>query len=113
VRNLHPAHRLHHRIKTLTDTTVHVDPDGTTVWALPSGRSYRVPPHEVIDHPDLDPPALAHAMDDLRDAIRRVRQSHQDRGPADPDPPAGRRHVADPDPPTDQQSADQLDVPPF
>ena len=90
VRNLHPVHRLHHRIKTLTDTAVHVDPDGTTVWTLPSGRSYRVPPHQVIDHPDLDPPALRHAMDDLRDAIRQIRQdrqSHQDRGEADPDPP--------------------------
>ncbi len=86
-----PAHRLHHRIKTLTDTTVHVDPDGTTVWALPSGRSYRVPPHQVIDHPNLDPPALRHAMGDLRDAIRQIRQdrqSHPDRGQADPDPPA-------------------------
>ena len=115
VRNLHPAHRLHHRIKTLTDTTVRTDPDGGTVWTLPSGRSYRVPPHQVIDHPNLDPPALAHAMDDLRDAIRQVRQrqSHQDPGEADPDPPAGRRHLADPDPPTDQQPADQLDLPPF
>ena len=114
--NLHPAHRLHHRIKTLTDTTVHVDPDGTTVWTLPSGRSYRVPPHQVIDHPNLDPPALRHGMDDLRDATRQMRQmrpSHQDRGDADPGPPAGRRHVADPDPPIDQQSTDQLDLPPF
>ena len=70
VSNLHPAHRFHHRIKTLTDTTVRVDPDGGTVWTLPSGRTYRVPPHRVIDHPDLDPPALRQAMTEWRDAIR-------------------------------------------
>jgi hypothetical protein len=82
--NLHAAHRLHHRIKTLTDTTVRIDPDGTTVWTLPSGRTYQVPPHQVIDHPDLNPPALRHATQDLRDAVN---QSHQDRAEADPDPP--------------------------
>ena len=86
--NLHPVHRFHHRIKTLTDTTVHVDPDGTTVWTLPSGRTYRVPPHQVLDHPDLDPPALPD-HNDWRDAIRQSRQSHQDRDrdqTADPRP---------------------------
>jgi hypothetical protein len=100
--NLHPAHRLHHRIKTLTDTQVRLDPDGTTVWTLPSRRSYRVPPHHVLDHPDLNPPALQHAMQDLRDTIRQARGGHPDRGQADPDPP-----------PAQQQSTDELDVPPF
>jgi hypothetical protein len=33
-------------------------PDGTTVWTLPSGRVYRVPPHQLLQHPDLDPEPL-------------------------------------------------------
>ena len=93
VTNLHAVHRFHHRIKTRTDTHLRVDPDGSTKWSLPSGRAYRVPPHQVLDHPELDPPALRHAIHDSRDTIR---QNHQERVEADPDPPN-----------------DPLDVPPF
>ena len=53
-------------------TTVRTEPDGTTVWTLPSGRTYRVPPPQVIDHPALDPPVLRDAMRDWREAIRRT-----------------------------------------
>ncbi len=95
VTNLHPVHRLHHRIKTHTDTTVRVDPDGTTTWTLPSRRTYRVPPHQVIDHPDLHPPPLRHAIHQLTDQARTGNHGGTqpaDRGgkqPADPDPPLG------------------------
>ena len=89
-------------MKTHTDTTVRTDPDGTTVWTLPSGRTYRVPPHRVIDHPDLDPPALRDAMRDWREAIRQNSQSHQDRD---------RDQTADPDPPSREPRAD--DTPRF
>jgi hypothetical protein len=96
VDNLDAKHRFHHRIKTHTDTTVRTDPDGTTVWTLPSGRTYRVPPHQVLDHPDLDPPALRDAMHNLRDAIG---QNPQNRGAPE--------EVSDPDPPPEP------DIPPF
>ena len=55
ITNLHPLHQRHHDAKTHTDTTVTTEPDGTTVWSLPSGRVYRVPPHQLLQHPDLDP----------------------------------------------------------
>jgi hypothetical protein len=64
ITNLHALHQRHHDVKTHTDTTVVTQPDGTTVWTLPSGRTYRVPPHQLLQHPDLDPePPGPHSAD--------------------------------------------------
>ncbi|HEX4698533.1 MAG TPA: DUF222 domain-containing protein [Actinomycetes bacterium] len=84
VDNLNAECRHDHRFKTLTEASTHTEPDGTTVWTLPSGRQYRVPPRPVLDHPDLDPP-------DLRRIARDVRRGAGDRsedgeGPSS-DPP--------------------------
>jgi hypothetical protein len=57
------------------------------VWTLPSGRTYREPPHVILDHPDPDPPPL-------RAAIRELQ----------PEPPPAA--ASNPDPP-------ELDIPPF
>jgi hypothetical protein len=66
VDNLNAECRHDHRFKTLTEASTHTEPDGTTVWTLPSGRRYRVPPRPVLDHPDLDPPDLRRIARDLR-----------------------------------------------
>ena len=74
VSNLQSLHQRHHDVKTHTDTTVVTDPDGTTVWTLPSGRVYRVPPHQLLQHPDLDPEPLRAALRQLLNAERQARQ---------------------------------------
>ena len=79
VHNLNAECRHDHRFKTLTEASTHTEPDGTTVWTLPSGRQYRVPPRPVLDHPDLDPP-------DLRRIARDLRQGARDRSEGDEPP---------------------------
>jgi hypothetical protein len=91
--NLDAKHRFHHRVKTHTDATVRTEPDGTTAWTLPSGRTYRVPPSRVLDHPALDPPALVDAIREWRAAIQNDQHNqnnHKDQtnqSSDDPDPP--------------------------
>ena len=84
ITNLHPLHQRHHDVKTHTATTVVTEPDGTTVWTLPSGRVYRVPPHQLIDHPDLDPEplraALRRLLEQERDARERPEHPERDGG---------------------------------
>ena len=75
--NLQALHQRHHDVKTHTDTTVVTEPDGTTVWTLPSGRVYRVPPHQLLQHPDLDPEPLRAALRRLLDAERQARQRRE------------------------------------
>jgi len=98
ITNLHALHQRHHDAKTHTDTTVVTEPDGTTVWTLPSGRVYRVPPHRLLEHPDLDPEPLRAALRRLLEAERqaRERREHPERdggnlggrdGPAEDDIP--------------------------
>ena len=77
ITNLHALHQRHHDVKTHTDTTVVTEPDGTTVWTLPSGRAYRVPPHQLLDHPDLDPEPLRAALRRLLDAERQARERRE------------------------------------
>ncbi len=77
VSNLQALHQRHHDVKTHTDTTVETEPDGTTVWTLPSGRVYRVPPHQLLQHPDLDPEPLRAALRRLLDTERQARQRRQ------------------------------------
>jgi hypothetical protein len=77
VSNLHALHQRHHDLKTHTDTTVITEPDGSTVWTLPSGRTYRVPPHQPLQHPDLDPEPLRAALRQLREAERQARERRE------------------------------------
>ena len=100
ITNLQALHQRHHDLKTHTDTTVVTQPDGTTVWTLPSGRTYRVPPHRLLEHPDLDPEPLRAALRQLleRERQARARQQH-------PEPDAGH--------PGGRDSPPQHDTPPF
>jgi hypothetical protein len=98
VDNLHPLCRFEHGVKTHTDTTVTLEPDGSTVWTYPSGHSYRRPPDPVIDHPQLAPYAP-------RRAVHRIR-SDPDVDVTDPD-----GDVTDPDALGGDGTA--ADVPPF
>jgi hypothetical protein len=85
ITNLHALHQRHHDAKTHTDTTVVTEPDGTTVWTLPTGRTYRVPPHQLLQHPDLDPEPLRAALRRLLEAERQAR--HDRDGPRPDTPP--------------------------
>jgi hypothetical protein len=87
VTNLHALHQRHHDVKTHTDTTVVTEPDGTTLWTLPSGRSYRVPPHQLLQHPDLDPEPLRTALRALLKRDRRAREGPSPVGQPTTGPP--------------------------
>jgi hypothetical protein len=100
ITNLQALHQHHHDVKTHTDTTVVTEPDGTTIWPLPSGRTYRVPPHQLLQHPDLDPEPLRAALRRLRHAQRQARER-----PDHPDPDRG--HLGSRDGPPEH------DTPPF
>ncbi len=100
VSNLQALHQRHHDVKTHTDTTVETEPDGTTIWTLPSGRVYRVPPHQLLQHPDLDPEPLRAALRRLLDTERQARQRRQH-----PEPDRG--HLGGRDGPPEH------DTPPF
>jgi hypothetical protein len=51
--NLDSLCRSHHRLKTLTGTTVRTGGAGGLSVTLPSGRRYDRPPGPVLDHPAL------------------------------------------------------------
>jgi hypothetical protein len=38
--NLTPLHRQHHRMKTAKHWNYHRNPDGSSTWQAPSGRTY-------------------------------------------------------------------------
>jgi hypothetical protein len=115
VSNLQALHQRHHDLKTHTDTTVTTDPDGTTVWTLPSGRVYRVPPHQPLQHPDLDPAPLRAALRALLDTERQARQRRQNQDRADRD--GGHLGGRDGPPPHDttpqNEGPPEDDAPPF
>ena len=85
--NLHPLHRLHHLVKTHTDTHVGTGPDGTTTWTLPSGRTYQVPARVILDHPDPDPPPLRAATRTLREREREREREPEPAAAEDDIPP--------------------------
>jgi hypothetical protein len=87
ITNLHSLHQRHHDLKTHTDTTVVTEPDGTTVWTLPSGRTYRLPPHRLLQHPDLDPEPLRAALHRLLQQERHARERRERDGPHPDTPP--------------------------
>lgn len=59
--NLCALCRSHHRIKTLTATSVEIDGDGGLRWTMPSGKRYHRPADTVLDRtgvvsPDVEQP---------------------------------------------------------
>jgi hypothetical protein len=73
--NLDPGCRTHHRVKTVTDTTITSDGAGGLVIRLPSGRTYRRPATPLLDR-------------DPRTSDNHVATSRlDDHPPTDPNPP--------------------------
>jgi hypothetical protein len=115
VSNLQALHQRHHDLKTHTDTTVTTEPDGTTVWTLPSGRVYRVPPHQPLQNPDLDPAPLRAALRALLDTERQARQrrQNQDRDDCDGGNLGGRDGPPPHDTTPQNEGPPEDDAPPF
>ena len=106
ISNLQALHQRHHDVKTHTDTTVVTEPDGTTVWTLPSGRVYRVPPHQPAPTPRPRP----------RTAPGRTTPTPRRRTTSPRTTPAPRtrqRQPRRPRRPTRRDSPPQDDTPPF